>query len=159
MKMQPNDLKIEGVEVLSPADQKAIIATIGRLFVGFARRDADMLEGVYTDDTDWINAFGSVKKGSPQIVEYLRGLFADDNFNEGAVDVVPTCSLRVLDADNVVVIAHLQITGQGLVGGGSIPLRDNRSVHVLSRQNDGGWRIVTELFQDARTDSSYINHS
>jgi ketosteroid isomerase-like protein len=70
----------------------------------------------------------------------------------------PDCTLRRLDDHNVVVIAHLQIAGQGLVGGGEITLRDNRSVHVVSRQTDGAWRIVTQLFQDARTDTSYINH-
>jgi len=38
-----------------------------------------MLTGVYSDDADWVNAFGSVKRGNLEIVNYLRGLFADDN--------------------------------------------------------------------------------
>jgi uncharacterized protein (TIGR02246 family) len=144
---------------MDEADRLSIAATLTRLFAGFARRDADLLSGIYTSDADWVNAFGSVKKGGPQIVEYLRGLFADENFNDGRVIAGPDCTLRRLGRDSAVVLAHLQVEGQGLVGGGTIALRDNRSVHVLSRQGDGAWCIVSEMFMDARQDQSYINHS
>jgi len=152
-------LVIPGLEDMDEVDRPAIAATLTRLFAGFARRDADLLTAVYTSDADWINAFGSVKKGSLEIIEYLRGLFADKNFNDGRVVAGPDCALRRLGRDSAVVIAHLQVEGQGLVGGGSIALRDNRSIHVLSRQGDGSWRIVSEMFMDARQDHSYINHS
>ncbi|MFB2597421.1 SgcJ/EcaC family oxidoreductase [Herbiconiux sp. P17] len=151
--------EIAGIEAMDTADQEAITALVGQMFIAFAQRSVDLLDGVYTDETDWINAFGSVKTGSAAIIDYLRGLFKDGNFDQGRVVTGPDCSLRRLDGDNVVVIAHLQIAGQGLVGGGEITLRDNRSVHVISRQPDGAWRIVTQMFQDARTDTSYINHS
>ena len=155
-------LEIAGIEAMDGADQEAITALVGQMFIAFAKRSVELLDGVYTDGADgayWINAFGSVKTGSAEIIDYLGGLFKDDNFDQGCVVSGPDCSLRRLDDDNVVVIAHLQIAGQGLVGGGEITLRDNRSVHVISRQPDGAWRIVTQMFQDARTDSSYINHS
>jgi hypothetical protein len=45
--------------------------------------------------------------------------------------------------------------GQGLVGGGTIPLRDNFSLRVLQRQPDGRWQIVSEMYMDARTDQTY----
>ena len=38
----------------------------------------------YSDDADWVNAFGTVKRGRDDIVEYLRGLLRDQNFNRGA---------------------------------------------------------------------------
>ena len=44
---------------------------------------------MYSDDADWVNAFGTVKRGSKEIVDYLRGLFADDNFNRGEPDGPP----------------------------------------------------------------------
>ena len=72
-------LDIEGIETLAPADRHQVLTTLGALFSGFAARDVDMLTGVYSDDADWVNAFGSVKRGNLEIVNYLRGLFVDDN--------------------------------------------------------------------------------
>ena len=66
------------------------------LLSGFQERNADKLVGVYSADADWVNAFGSVKRGADEIVEYLRGLFADDNFNAGSLKAPPDTSFRVL---------------------------------------------------------------
>lgn len=152
-------VSIAGIEQMEEADRVGIAETIDRLFLGFALRDADLLADVYSTDADWVNAFGSVKTGGPEIVGYLRGLFADRNFNDGRLVAGPVCALRRLDRDNAVVRAHLQIAGQSLVGGGSIALRDNHSIRVISRLADGTWRIVSELFMDVRQDQSYVNHS
>ena len=66
-------------------DQESVMRTLESLRTGFMNRDADALVDVYSDDADWINAFGSVKKGGSEIVDYLRGLFADANFDAGVV--------------------------------------------------------------------------
>jgi uncharacterized protein (TIGR02246 family) len=152
-------LPISGLEQMEDGDRAAIAATVTRMFTGFATRDAELLREVYTDDADWINAFGTVRRGRDDIVTYLHGLFADPNFDDGRVVALPECSLRRLDRDNALVHAHLQIEGQGLVGGGTIPLRDNHSLRVIARQSDNTWRIVSEMFSDVRSDQSYINHS
>jgi ketosteroid isomerase-like protein len=60
----------------------------------------------------------------------------------------------VLTPDVVLVSAHLKVRGQGLVGGGTIN-RDNFSLRALQRQNDGSWLIVSEMFQDANTETTY----
>jgi uncharacterized protein (TIGR02246 family) len=78
---------------LAPADQEAIGKT---LLKAFDDRDAEALLGVYSDDADWVNAFGTVKRGRDDIVEYLRGLFADDNFNRGELAGAPETSFKVL---------------------------------------------------------------
>src|ERR1700735_4469179 len=70
---------------LPQADQEAIAGTLLSLLAGFRERDAEKLTNVYADDADWVNAFGTVKKGSEQIVEYLRGLFSSENFNSGTL--------------------------------------------------------------------------
>lgn len=159
MSTTPQSLSIAGIDSMDAADRPLIAHVLGRLFAGFARRDASMLDGVYSDDADWVNAFGSVKRGNREIVDYLRGLFTDDNFNDGALTAGPDCTLRRLSPDHAIVSAHLQIAHQGLVGGGNIDLRDNRSVRVLSRHPDGAWRIVSEMYMDARMDKTYANHS
>ncbi len=139
---------------LPPDDQQAICKTLLTLLTGFRNRDAEALDTVYSDDADWVNAFGTVKRGRKDIVDYLRGLFADDNFNRGEPEGPPETSFRVLTPEVVLVSAHLRIKGQGLVGGGTLD-RDNFSLRALQRQPDGSWVIVSEMFQDANTDTTY----
>ncbi|MGA8252427.1 MAG: DUF4440 domain-containing protein [Mycobacterium sp.] len=139
---------------LAPADQEAIGKTLLTLLKAFDDREAEPLLGVYSDNADWVNAFGTVKRGRDDIVEYLRGLFADDNFNRGELAGPPETSFKVLTPEVVLVSAYLQVKGQGLVGGGTLD-RDNFSLRALQRQDSGSWLIVSERFQDANTETTY----
>ncbi|MGB9226375.1 YybH family protein [Mycobacterium sp.] len=139
---------------LPVADQEAIGKTLLTLLKAFDDRDAEPLQAVYSDDADWVNAFGTVKRGRDDIVDYLRGLFGDDNFNRGELSGPPETSFRVLTPEAVLVSAHLKVKGQGLVGGGTLD-RDNFSLRALQRQDDGSWLIVSEMFQDANTEVTY----
>jgi uncharacterized protein (TIGR02246 family) len=113
------------------------------------------LADVYAEDADWVNAFGTALTGRAAILDYVAGLFADANFNAGQMAGPPESRLRRLSETAVAVSIHLRIRGQGLVDGGSIDLRDNRSLHILQRAADGRWRIVSEIYMDARRDSTY----
>jgi uncharacterized protein (TIGR02246 family) len=147
------------ISSLPQADQDAIGTTLISLMSGFRERDAEKLVGIYTSDADWVNAFGSVKKGSEEIVAYLRGLFSDDNFNAGTLKAPPEVNIRVLTPEVVLVSAHLQVEGQKLVGGGEIEVRDNHSLRVVQRQKDGSWLIVSEMYNDANQEQTYGGHS
>jgi uncharacterized protein (TIGR02246 family) len=147
------------ISSLPQADQDAIGTTLISLMTGFRERDAEKLVGIYTSDADWVNAFGSVKRGRDEIVEYLRGLFSNDNFNAGTLKAPPATAIRVLTPDVVLVSAHLQVEGQKLVGGGEIEVRDNHSLRVLQRQGDGSWLIVSEMYNDANQERTYEGHS
>jgi uncharacterized protein (TIGR02246 family) len=140
---------------LPPDDQQAIGKTLLTLLTSFRNRDADALHAVYSDDADWVNAFGTVKRGCEEIVDYLKGLFDDDNFNRGQPEGPPETTFRVLTPEVVLVSAHLRIQGQGVVGGGTLD-RDNFSLRALQRQIDGSWLIVSEMFQDANTEATYV---
>lgn len=150
---------LDGLDAMPGADRPAIASTLTALLTGFVTRDADRLADVYAEDADWVNAFGSVKRGAAEIVEYLRGLFADANFDEGQLVAPPASTLRRLSDDIALVSTRLQLRGQGLVGGGAIELRDNHSLRVLQRQADGAWRIISEMYMDARSERSYAGHS
>ena len=93
----PHDAGLPGQEVMPEKDQEAIGATLGALLSGFSQRDSDLLVDVYADDADWINAFGTAKTGSSQIVEYLRGLFADANFDAGQPVAPPEARFAPID--------------------------------------------------------------
>ena len=138
-------LDLDGLDTLPEADQLAVFTTLGALLNGFQQRNADALDAVYSDDADWVNAFGSVKHGRAEIVDYLRGLFADDNFNDGQLVAPPQSTIRRITDDVVTVSTHLQIRGQGLVGGGADraarqPLAAHRRPpagrHLARRQRD-----------------------
>ena len=139
---------------LPQADQEAIGKTLLTLLKAFDERDAEPLDAVYSTDADWVNAFGTVRHGHGEIVEYLRGLFQDANFNRGELAGPPQTSIKVLSPDVVIVSAHLVVKGQGVVGGGTMD-RDNYSIRVLQRQPNGSWLIVSEMFQDANTEATY----
>jgi uncharacterized protein (TIGR02246 family) len=146
----------EEISSLPQADQDAIGVTLIALMTGFRERDAEKLVGIYSSNADWVNAFGTVKKGGEEIVTYLRGLFSDANFNAGQLKAPPETAIRVLSPDVVVVSAHLQVEGQKLVGGGEIEVRDNFSLRVLQRQTDGTWLIVSEMYNDANREVTYV---
>jgi uncharacterized protein (TIGR02246 family) len=148
-----------GLSALATRDQEAITRTLTSLLAGFSERDADKLTDVYSDDADWVNAFGSVKQGRQEILTYLRGLFADANFNAGTLKAPPQSSIRVLTDEVVIVSTHLLIEGQKLLDGGVIDERDNHSLHVLQRRSDGTWPVVSEIYMDANRDQSYAGHS
>jgi uncharacterized protein (TIGR02246 family) len=150
---------MDDLSSLPQPDQEAIATTLMSLLTGFRERNADALVNVYSADADWVNAFGSVKRGATEIVDYLRGLFADENFNAGTLKAPPETSFRVLTPEVLLVNAHLQVEGQRLVGGGEIELRDNYSLRVLQRQSDGTWLIVSEMYNDANRDETYKSPS
>jgi uncharacterized protein (TIGR02246 family) len=135
-------------------DQQAIALTLGLLQQAFAARDAQKLSAVYTDDADWVNAFGTRKRGGADIVDYLRGVFADGNFNAGTLVAEPEITLRVLDAETVAVSGRLRIRGQRLLDGGVMEERDNHSIRIVQRQGDGRWLIVSEMYMDANREPS-----
>jgi uncharacterized protein (TIGR02246 family) len=148
-----------GLSALATRDQEAITRTLTSLLAGFIERDIDKLTDVYSDDADWVNAFGSVKYCRQEILAYLRGLFADANFNAGTLKAPPQSGIRVLTNDVVIVSTRLLIEGQKLLDGGVIVERDNHSLHVLQRQSDATWPVVSEIYMDANRDQSYTGHS
>jgi uncharacterized protein (TIGR02246 family) len=149
----------EDVASLPQADQDAIGATLLSLMTGFRERDAEKLVGIYGADADWVNAFGTVKKGGEEIVRYLRGLFSDANFTAGQLKAPPEIAIRVVSPDVVLVSAHLQVEGQKIVGGGEIEVRDNFSLRVLQRRGDGTWLIVSEMYNDANREETYAGNA
>ncbi|HEX7353832.1 MAG TPA: SgcJ/EcaC family oxidoreductase [Mycobacteriales bacterium] len=151
-------IDLDDLTVLPAADRDAIAATLIDLQTGFTERDAERLRTVYSDDADWVNAFGSRKRGSADIVAYLHGLFRDDNFAAGTLTAEPDSRARVLTPEVVTVSTHLAITGQGMLDGSSLD-RDNHSLRVLVRQPDGSWPIVSEMYMDAHQEQSYRYHS
>lgn len=139
-------------------DARRIEETLRALERGFRRRDADMLRDVYAEDADWTNAFGTTLSGRDAIVSYLRGLFADRHFAAGRVRGEPQYSARPAGNDAVVVKTYVEIEGQETADGQTLPIRRNHSLKVLVRAPDGRWLILSEMYMDARTETTYGAH-
>lgn len=136
-------------------DEQAIDQLMERFYKGFAQRDADLLDGLYTDDADWTNAFGHEETGNDAIIAYLRGLFADPAFAAGEIVSKPEITVLQINEDAVMVKTFLEIKGQKTVSGEVLPVRHNYSMKILTRQPDGGWRIKADMYMDARTETTY----
>lgn len=141
------------------SDEAMIGAVLERLYAGFSRRDARLIDGIYTDDADWTNAFGRRLIGNRAIVAYLTELFADSNFADGEMRGQPVFSFREAGKDAVVVRIYTEIEGQRTIDGGTLPIRRNHSLKVLVRQSDGRWQIVADMYMDARDEISHTSVS
>lgn len=134
-------------------DAAAIEDALTRIAEGFARRDASAMRGVYAADADWTNAFGTTLKGEEAILSYLERLFAEPRFAAGRMRGPPDVEVRPVTDDVVVAKTHAEIEGQGTTEG-EIPLRRNFSLKVLRREADGSWRVVSDIYMDARTETT-----
>jgi uncharacterized protein (TIGR02246 family) len=136
-------------------DAMAIEQTLRTLQVAFASRNAELLRDVYIADADWTNAFGTTRSGRDAIVAYLKGLFADPHFGAGRLAGPPQVSVRPVTNDVVVARTYVEIAGQQTADGKELPKRRNHSLKVLARQPDGRWLIVSEIYMDARDETTY----
>ena len=141
----------------SNSDEALIGAVLEQLYEGFSRRDAKLIDGIYTEDADWTNAFGRRLIGNAAIVSYLTELFADSNFSDGEMTSQPQFSFREAGKDAVAVGIYTEIEGQRTVDGGTLPTRRNHSLKVLVRQSDGRWQIVADMYMDARDEVTHIS--
>jgi uncharacterized protein (TIGR02246 family) len=124
------------------------------LGTSFMVRDARPLMGIYAEDADWTNAFGTTLKGRRKIVDYLTDLFADPHFGAGQAGP-PQVSIRLVTPDVVAVKTYIEIEGQQALDGTTLATRRNYSLKVLQRQPEGQWMIVSDIYMDARTDATY----
>jgi uncharacterized protein (TIGR02246 family) len=136
-------------------DPTAIEQTLRTLQAAFATRNADLLRDVYVADADWTNAFGTTRSGREAIVAYLKGLFADPHFGAGRLAGPPRVSIRPVANDVVVAKTFVEIAGQQTADGKELPTRRNHSLKILARQPDRRWLIVSEIYMDARDETTY----
>jgi uncharacterized protein (TIGR02246 family) len=136
-------------------DAVAIEQTLRTLQVAFQSRNAELLRDLYVADADWTNAFGTTRSGRDAIVAYLKGLFANPHFGAGRFAGPPQVSVRPVTEEVVVAKTYVEIAGQQTSDGKELPTRRNHSLKVLVRQPDGRWLIVSDIYMDARDETTY----
>lgn len=132
-------------------------AALGRREQAFEDLNADLLEDLYTEDADWMNAYGTRRRGSAEIVAYLRELFADPRFAAGSPAGPPQVEIRQVAPRVAIASTYLEIEGQERIDGTRLPRRRNHSMKILLQQPDGRWRIVSEMYMDAREEVTHAS--
>jgi uncharacterized protein (TIGR02246 family) len=137
----------------STGDEAAIGQVLMALGGAFRELDADAAAPLYTDDADWVNAFGTRVDGRNEIVAYLRTLFADERFAAGKPVGPPQASIRFIADDVAVARTYIEREGQRTVEGETLPVRRNHSMKVLVKR-DGRWLIASDIYMDARDEQT-----
>jgi uncharacterized protein (TIGR02246 family) len=135
-------------EAAGHPEEEAVGEVLMQMATGFAMRDADIAAAVYTEDAEWINAFGDWVVGRENIHAKLSDLFSTEEFDAGQPVGEPTGSVRVFSDDAAVGWTYQEIEGQQVAETGEvIPLRKNHSLAVFSK-TEAGWLITAHMFMD-----------
>ncbi|HWV23009.1 MAG TPA: SgcJ/EcaC family oxidoreductase, partial [Thermomicrobiales bacterium] len=110
--------------------------------------DPDAGAAVYTENAEWLNAFGDWVQGRENIRAKLTELFASDEFAAGTIVGQPSGSVTVLTDSTAVGWTYQEIEDQQVAGSDeTIPLRKNHSLAVLVKEGDQ-WLIAAHMFMD-----------
>ncbi|MEM8983097.1 MAG: SgcJ/EcaC family oxidoreductase [Pseudomonadota bacterium] len=136
-------------EPASDEDMDAIREVLRGTGRGWGQGDAEMVASGYSDDAEWMNAFGQIRRSSAAIRDYLTELFSaqDDAMAEFEEQNAASISLRFI-GDNVAIYHGVtRSTRMGALEGA-----DLRRVHntTVLEKRDGQWLIVHEHISDAR---------
>ena len=136
-------------EPASEGDFTAIRDVLMKGGAAWGQGDATTLASFYSEDAEWMNAFGQIRRGSEAIEDYLGDLFEDQDeemaeFEEQSGAAI---SLRYIGDDVAIFHAVTRSTRMGALEGA-----EERRVHstqVLEKRGDE-WVIVHEHISDAR---------
>jgi len=135
----------------SHEDAAAIGTLIARYRQAWGRQDVTALMALHAEDTEWINAYARIFRGTEALGAFLRDrLFPgfDPAVSEREAASMTTISTRYLGDDAAVV--HLYTDGDR--GASRVAGEDLRRTHlhlVLGREDDG-WKVVHTAIMDAR---------
>ena len=148
----PYEALPEFVTIGAPASEEDLAAIREVLMKGgvaWGSGDASALASIYSEDAEWMNAFGQVRRGSEAIEAYLGDLFEDQDeemaeFEEQSGSAI---SLRFIGDDVAIFHGVTRSTRMGALEGA-----EERRVHntqVLEKRGDT-WMIVHDHISDAR---------
>ncbi|MEE4211457.1 MAG: SgcJ/EcaC family oxidoreductase [Parvularcula sp.] len=133
----------------SDEDAAAVRRVLGILGQGWGAGDAEMVSSVYSDNAEWMNAFGQIRRGSAAIEEYLADLWDGeaDDVAEGEQRDEQPISLRYLGDDVAIYHGVTKSRRAGALEGAG-----DRRVHstFVLEKVEGEWMVVHHHISDAR---------
>lgn len=129
-------------------DEAAVMQIVTNWDKGWETLDAGLACQDYSEDADWINAFGRKRKGRGQIQEFLARGFK--SFGMASLrGTSSSVSLRFVRPDVAVVLAYRETMGQKSSSGQEYPKRKTHSLRVLVKEQ-GKWAIMSHLIMDEK---------
>ncbi len=134
-------------------DEKAIQAMLATAGKGWAERDAKLASSIYTEDAQWMNAFGRRKNGRIEIEEFLKWLFSHpgekNTRSANTPDVPREPSIKFIRPDVAVIYSYRESSGQMSDSGKEMPKRKIHVTQIATKEN-GKWLIANEMIMDER---------
>jgi len=130
-------------------DEAAIRSVLSASGKGWSAGDAKLASSVYTEDAQWMNAFGRRKNGRAEIEAFLTWLFAHPGEQNTKSTARRDFSIKFLRPDVAVVHFYQEVTGQLTDDGKETPKRRIHVTKIVTKEN-GKWLIANEVIMDER---------
>jgi len=145
-------LAVPASAIAQVQDRDAITAVIETWNEGWRVEDPALAASGYSDEADWVNAFGMRERGREAITSKLREIFALPFVMAGASQVASQ-EIRFVSPDVAIALTTVERANQKLSSGEELGVRHTSHQRVLHRE-DGNWRVVSHLISDARATGS-----
>ena len=129
-------------------DRGDIEAVIDTWNEGWRAKNAQLAAKGYSDDAEWINAFGMRERGRASIATKLQEVFSLP-FVMSANSRNAGQEVRLVAPGVAVVITQVERQGQTTPSGEDLGVRHTTHQRVLVKR-DGHWLVVSHLISDAR---------
>jgi uncharacterized protein (TIGR02246 family) len=129
-------------------DQLQIEKAITNWETAWRTKNVQLAAQDYSNDADWTNAFGMIRKGRVEIESVLRDVFALPFVMVGNSKTIEQ-KVTFLKPDVATVVTRVEREGQKMRSGETLPVRKTSHLRIFIREN-GRWQIVNHLISDAR---------
>jgi uncharacterized protein (TIGR02246 family) len=133
---------------MNAEDREAIIQVIENWKIAWETKDPQLAAQDYSEDADWVNAFGMARKGREQIEQTLAYVFSLPFVMAGSGQTVGQ-QLHFIHPDVAVAWTSVERRGQLTPSGEPLGTRHTTHLRVFAR-SEVGWQIVSHLISDAR---------
>jgi uncharacterized protein (TIGR02246 family) len=131
-------------DAFNAKDEAAIRQVIGHWDKMWHGGDVREVTNDYTDDAEWMNAFGTYRKGGSAILSFFAP-FGKMNRNTTVTEL----RIRYVRPDVAAVWESYETVDQRTAGGAVYPPRKTHSLRILTK-TDGRWLIISHLIMDEK---------
>jgi uncharacterized protein (TIGR02246 family) len=130
------------------ADEAAIKRILANWDKGWNDFNAQLAAMDYSDDADWLNAFGRKKKGKAELQQFLTELFVRPDMKTARFTTI-SISIRFVRPDVAVTYTDFEGVGQKTLSGQEMGKRVGHQIRVLTKAG-GKWLIISHQIMDEK---------
>lgn len=129
-------------------DERAIQQLVEAWTNGWQGCNSQVATEGFTENTDWLNAFGVKKKGREEVEEFLDWVFSLPNAKERKNSETLNL-IRFIKSDVALVYCDFQVEKQRYVTGEEMGSRKGHDLRVMVKEN-GKWQIASMFIMDEK---------